>query len=32
MFGRRVDLAQKSLLKPAVRSEALREAIVLYGA
>jgi predicted nucleotidyltransferase len=31
LFGRRVDLSRKSLLKPRVRREALRDAVVLYG-
>ena len=30
-FVRRVDLSRKSLLKPHVRSEALRDAVVLYA-
>ncbi len=32
LFGRRVDLSRKSLLKPRVRREALRDAVVLYAA
>ena len=30
LLGRRVDLSRKSLLKPRVRRQALREAVVLY--
>jgi predicted nucleotidyltransferase len=30
LLGRRVDLSRKSLLKPRVRREALRDAVVLY--
>jgi predicted nucleotidyltransferase len=32
LLGRRVDLSRKSLLKPRVRLEALRDAVVLYAA
>ena len=32
LLGRRVDLSRKSLLKPRVRREALRDAVVLYAA
>ena len=32
VLGRRVDLSRKSLLKPRVRREALRDAVVLYAA
>ena len=32
LFGRRVDLGRKSLLKPLVRPNVLRDAVVLYGA
>lgn len=32
LIGRRVDLSQKSLLKPRIKSEALREAVLLYAA
>jgi uncharacterized protein len=31
LFGRRVDLSRKSLLKPDVHQEAVRDAVVLYG-
>ena len=31
LFGRRVDLSRKSLLKPRVRREAVRDAVVLYA-
>lgn len=31
VFGRRVDLSRKSLLKPHVHREAVRDAVVLYG-
>ena len=30
LLGRHVDLSRKSLLKPRVRREALRDAVVLY--
>jgi predicted nucleotidyltransferase len=32
LFGRHVDLARKSLLKPLVRSHALRDTVILYAA
>ena len=32
LFGRQVDLSTKSLLKPRVKREALRDAVVLYAA
>ena len=32
LLGRRVDLSRKSLLKPRVKREALRDAVVLYAA
>jgi len=32
LFGRRVDLGRKSLLKPQVRVNALRDAVLLYAA
>ena len=32
LLGARVDLSRKSLLKPRVRREALRDAVVLFGA
>ena len=32
LFGRRVDLGRKSLLKPLVRPSVLRDAVVLYAA
>jgi hypothetical protein len=32
LFGRRVGLGRKSLLKPLVRPSALRDAVVLYAA
>lgn len=32
LFGRHVDLGRKSLLKPIVRRNALRDAVVLYAA
>ena len=32
LFGRRVDLGRKSLLKPLVRRSVLRDAVVLYAA
>jgi predicted nucleotidyltransferase len=32
LFGRRVDLGRKSLLKPPVRPSVLRDAVVLYAA
>src|SRR5580704_4363393 len=32
LFGRHVYLSQKSLLRPQVREQALREAVVLYSA
>ncbi len=32
LLGRRVDLSRKSLLRPRVRREALRDAVVLYEA
>jgi predicted nucleotidyltransferase len=32
LFGRRVDLGRKSLLKPLLRLSALRDAVVLYPA
>jgi uncharacterized protein len=32
LLGRRVDLSLKSLLKPRVRGEALRDAVLLYAA
>ena len=32
LLGRRVDLSLKSLLKPRVRREAIRDAVVLYAA
>ena len=32
LFGRRVDLSRKSLLKSLVRPTALRDAVVLYAA
>ena len=32
IFGRKVDLSRKSLLKPRVRQNAERDAVVLYGA
>ena len=32
LFGRRVDLGRKSLLKPLARPSALRDAVILYGA
>ena len=32
LFGRRVDLVGKSLLKPLVRPSVLRDAVVLYRA
>ena len=31
LLGRRVDLSRKSLLKPRVRREAVRDAVVLYA-
>ena len=31
ILGRRVDVSQKSLLKPRVRREALRDAVVVYA-
>ena len=31
LLGRRVDLGRKSLLKPRVRREAIRDAVVLYA-
>jgi uncharacterized protein len=32
LFGRHVDLGRKSLLKPMVRRNAVRDAVVLYAA
>ena len=32
LIGHRVDLSQKSLLKPRIKIEALREAVLLYAA
>jgi uncharacterized protein len=32
LFGRRVDLGRKPLLKPIVRASALRDAVTLYAA
>ena len=32
LFGRRVDLGRKSLLKPLARPSALRDAVMLYAA
>jgi predicted nucleotidyltransferase len=32
LFGRRVDLGRRSLLKPLVRPSVLRDAVVLYAA
>jgi predicted nucleotidyltransferase len=32
LFGRRVELGRNSLLKPLVRPDVLRDAVVLYAA